>query len=425
MKRKFDYSWVIVVICFICVCTGLGFCSGGRTMYLTAITDALDIKRSVYSLTDGIRFLTSTVINVFLGTLVNKFGTKKLMCAGFVCLIGFAMLSSYAESVIMFYIAAVLLGIGLAWSGTAMMGIVVNTWCKKNQGAITGAILCANGLGGALSAQILSPIIFEEGNPFGYRNSYRLVALLLAVVLVMIIVFFRDRPKNAEKTVISAKKKHKARGAGWVGMDYKEAIRKPYFYLALICMTITGMSLQGIAGIATPHMYDMGMDKGFVATLITLSSLSLMGSKFIVGFLCDRKGVKLVTNLCIICSFCSLSLLFLVGNSAIGKGIAIARIPFYAIAMPLETVMLPILAQELFGNRSFAKIVGLFSAASSTGFAIGAPFANLCYDIFGNYNIALFVFFCLLFFVLVSIQIVFKKAGRDRKLIESLETTEE
>ena len=421
MKKKFDYSWVIVALCFMAVCTSLGLCSSGRTMYLTAITEALDIKRSAFSLNDTFRYVTTTILNLYFGTLFNKFGAKKLMCAGFVCLISFALINSFATELWLFYIGGILLGVGLSWTGTTMMSTVVNVWCSKNKGAITGAILAANGLGGAVAVQILSPIIFEEGNPFGYRTSYRLVAIVLAVVLALILIFFRERPKGAEKAFVATKKQRKARGTGWVGMDYSDVVRKPYFYLALVCMMFTGMSLQGLGGISTPHMYDIGMDKAFVANLMTISSLCLMGSKFLTGFIYDKTGINIAMNICLSSCFISLFALVTITNTPLGQVIALIRVVFAAIALPLETVMLPLFASELFGNKSFNKCVGVFSAASTAGFALGAPFANLCYDLFGNYNVAFIVFGTLMLFVTVTMQFVVRTARRDRRVIEAAE----
>ena len=409
--------WVIVALCFLSVCISLGFCSSGRTMYLTAITDALHIPRSAFSLNDTFRYVTTTILSIFFGRLVNKFGTKKLMCAGFLCLIGFALLNSIAEHLIVFYIGGILLGVGLSWTGTTMVSVVINRWCKKNKGVITGAILAANGLGGAVSVQILSPIIFEEGNAFGYRNSYRLVALILAIAFILILVFFRETPKGEKSNPVPLRKSRKARGVGWVGMEYSDAIKKPYFYLTLICMTFTGMSLQGLSGISTPHMYDIGMDKAFVATLMTVSSLCLLTSKFITGFLFDRTGMRITMNIALFSSFVSLIALVLVSNTPIGRVIAFARVIFAAIALPLETVMLPLFASDLFGNKSFDRMVGMFSAASTAGFALGSPFANLCHDLFGDYNIPFIVFACLMLFVTITMQFVLKFAHRDRTVI--------
>ncbi len=416
-KFRFDYTWVIVSLCFMAVFVSMGLCSSGRSMYLTAITDALGIPRGAFSLNDTFRYVTTTVVNLFLGTLINRFGAKKLMCAGFVCLIGFALINSVATSLWAFYIGGILLGLGLSWTGTTMVSVVINRWCTKNKGAITGATLAANGIGGAIAVQILSPIIFEEGNPFGYRNSYRLVSLILAITLVILIIFFRDKPKGANAEPIKKHKKHKVRGTGWVGMDYSDAIRTKYFYVALLCMFFTGMALQGISGMTTPHMYDMGLSKAYVATLLSISGFCLTGSKFLSGVMYDRLGMKITMNICFVCSFISLAALVCVSNTPMGRAVAAVRIVFGAIALPLETVMLPLFASELFGNKSFDKIVGLFASASYAGFALGSPFANMCYDVFGNYNVPFLVFAFLMAFVTVAMQFVLKNANKDRKII--------
>jgi len=422
MKKKFNYSWVIISLCFLTVCVSLGLCSSGRSMYLTAITKALNIKRSAFSFGDTLRYIMTTILNLFFGSLIVKFGAKRLISAGLCCLISFALINSYAEHLIFFYLSSLLLGTGLSWCGTAMMSYVAGKWCNdKNRGTVTGIILSANGLGGAIAAQILSPIIFEEGNPFGYRNSYRLVATVLAVMLVLIIVLFRESPRGVKKADAPIKKNRKARGGGWVGIEYSEAVRKPYFLLSVICMAFTGMSLQGLGGIAIPHMYDMGIAKSIVATISTVSSICLMSSKFIVGFVYDKVGIKITMNISFFASFLSLIALVLIRNTPFGIGIAFVRVVFSAIALPLETIMLPLFASELFGNKCFTKTVGIFSAASTAGFALGAPFANLCFDVFGDYNVAFAIFACLMLFVTVTMQFVVRSARQYRKMIEENE----
>ena len=432
-KKKFDYAYVIIVLSFICVCTSLGLCSSGKTYYLTAITEALDIKRSLYSLTDTIRYGITTAMNLCLGFFIARFGVKKLLVVGFSCLIAFALISSVAETLWGFYLGAVFLGIGLSWTSTAMMSAVVGIWCKKNKGTITGIILSANGLGGAIAVQIISPIIFKPSNhplgyePFGYRNSYRLVALILAVVLLLVILFFKERPKGVSKDqLVVGKKKKKARGTGWVGMEFKEVSKKSYFYIAMVCIFLAGMSLQGIGSIATPHMYDMGFDKQFVANLGTVTCLCLMGTKIFTGFMYDRTGIKITMNLCFFCAFISIGGLVLLQNDQLGRVLAYIRGVAGTIALPLETVMLPLFASEMFGNKSFVKVVGIFSAANTAGLALGAPFANACFDIFGTYNLSFIILAVFMLFALWAMNIVIRKAHRDRKkILKALEEQEQ
>jgi len=417
VSKKFDYSWVIIVLCFLSVMVSLGFCSSGRTHYLKAITEALNIPRGAFSLNDTFRFVTTTIVNLFFGSLVARFGTKKLICAGFACLIAFSVINSVAESIYVFYIGGIFLGVGLAWTGTTMVSVVINKWCTKNKGTITGAVLAANGLGGAISVQILSPIIFQKDNPFGYRDSYHVVTAVLIATLLIFILFYREKKTEGDNDPATYSKKRKVRGAGWVGMDYSEGRKKVYLYVALACMFFTGMVLQGIGGITVPYMYDLEFDVKFVAMFSSLSSIIMIFTKFLSGYMFDRFGMRITMNISFVSAFISMFSLVFLTNSPIGKVLVFSRMIFGAIALPLETVMLPLFAREIFGNKSFDKFVGLFVSASTAGFAVGAPFANVTYDLFGNYKVAFAVFACLMLFVAIAMQYVAYASAKDRERI--------
>ena len=181
----------------------------------------------------------------------------------------------------------------------------------------------------------------------------------------------------------------------------EEAIRKPYFYISMAAVFLTGMTLQGLSGIATPHMYDIGMSKAFVANLTSVGSLVFCCTKFLMGWSYDRFGIKLPLFVGLgSAMFSTVSIIFLT-NTPAGQAVAWIRMPINNLAMPLETVMLPILASEFFGDKSFDKIVGCYAAANYAGFAIGSPFGNVCYDIFGDYKLAFAVFTILMAVVVV------------------------
>lgn len=416
-KSKFDYAWVIIVLCFLTVCLSLGFCSSPSSMYTTAITDALGIDRGMYAISKTFRHVTTSVVSVFFGFLVMKFGAKKLMCFGFLSLIGYTLVSTYATNAYGFWIAGFFLGLGLSFASTSMASLIINKWCTKNKGTITGIVLAANGLGGAISAQVLSPIIYREGDPFGYRDSYKLVAAILGVLLVITIIFFRDAPKGADKTVVLKKKK--ARGAGWVGMEFSDAKKKPYFYVAVACVFLTGLSLTGIGEIMTPNMYDLDISPTFIATLLTVGSLCLMASKLVIGFLFDRFGLKLTMNICYVCAFLTLVSVLLTSTSTFGLIMATASKVLDSFALPLETVMIPLFASELFGNKCFEKTMGFFVAANYAGYAVGSPLAQFCFEGYGNYTLPLIIFLAIFVAIFVMMNIVAARARRDRLAIIS------
>lgn len=62
-----------------------------------------------------------------------------------------------------------------------------------------GAILAANGLGGALATQIVTPIIYNKSDEFGYRKAYLLIAGILFITTLVVLIFFKQSPKEFSK----------------------------------------------------------------------------------------------------------------------------------------------------------------------------------------------------------------------------------
>lgn len=416
MKGAFKrQKWINIAICFLMIFIGLGFCSANKGLFLAAICNALGLKRTLFSFSTSCRYIITSIINVFFGYLVAKLGIKKLISIGLIFL-GISMtVNSFAVGVEGFILGEIFSGIGFSLTGTSMVGCVVNRWSPEKKGTIMGAVLCANGIGGAIAAQILNPLIYQENNLFGYRDAYRLLALLLLLVLVIILIWFREKPEKEIPAAAVPVEKKKSSANQWAGIALSQAIKKPCFYLALVCIFFTGFCLQGITGIATAHMYDTGLDTGFVGAIASLALLALTGSKFLAGVMCDKFGIRKTITLC--CTAGIICMLALAGVSAAknGKILAVVYAVCSSIALPLETVMLPLYAGELFGNHSYEKIMGIFISASTAGYAVGTPFVNLGYDLTGSYVSVLMITALIMLGVTVGMQFVIVSARRLRQ----------
>ena len=109
-KKKFDYNIVTIGLCFLMILFGLGLW-GTKGLFVVPITSALGISRSVYSIADTMRYTATAIVNIFFGYLVNKFGSKKLICAGLLALTSAAILYAVADRVFVFYIGGFLVGV--------------------------------------------------------------------------------------------------------------------------------------------------------------------------------------------------------------------------------------------------------------------------------------------------------------------------
>lgn len=418
--KRFHYAWVIFAVCFLSVLTALGFNSSPKSLYLAAVTEELGIPRSLFSVGDSCRYLATAIINLFFGRLVARFGPRKLMAAGFGCMVVFNLLCAFATRVWTFYLGNLFLGLGLAWSTTSLVGIVVEKWFTSRKGTIMGLILAANGLGGAISSQIISRLIY--GGTGGWRTAYVVTAVIMAVTGVLLVVLMRNTPAEMGLAPLGSGQKaaKKQRGRDWIGIEAQEAFHKPYFYVCVVCVFLTGMILQSASGVSSAHMRDRGISTEVIANVLSLGSLILMVSKMSTGACFDRFGLRATMLLCNVCAVIAIGLLAFVSNGTM----AMAYKLFAAFGLPLETIMLPLITKECFGQKSYAFLMGLMVSFNTLGYAVGAPLMNWVFDTTGTYSWALVVVAGLMVAVAIVMQFVITAAHRQREQVEAAQTVE-
>ena len=364
----------------------------------------MHIDRSVYAVSDSLRYIVTAVTNLFFGVLVMKLGPRMLVGVGMGALALSCYVSSVAENVWGIYAGGALLGLGLTFGGTTMVGYVIKRWCTKNQGTILGLVLCANALGTAVSAPFVSQMI-NSGDPFGYRDAYRLICYILLAVGAVLVLLFRDAP--TEKTLPQGKK---PKGNTWEGVTFAQAIRQPYFYIACACIFCTGAVLQSVTGVSNAHIKGTGLSPAFAATIVSVHSLALAAFKFLTGFLYDKKGLKFTMLVCDVAAVVMIILLALVSATPEGKIIAFGYSILSSLALPLETIMLPLIAGDLFGEKEFGKMLGVFVSVNTAGYAVGPLVSNVCFDAIGTYTPVFFVYGAVMVGVTVAFMFALKKA---------------
>ncbi len=416
LKRKLEYKWFILAACFVMTFIALGFCSGNKGLFLSAITEALEIPRSLFSINDSCRFVTSAVINIFFGTLLGKFGVRKMVAFGFLCLVGSMLLYATANVLPLFYLGGVLLGVGLTFTSGSMTSSIIRRWFKKDIGKYTGIVFAANGVGGALAAQIVSPMINQEGDAFGYRNAYLLIAAILFVVGTVVVLVLRERPKDDNADVVPGKAK-RSTGAAWSGIEYQKAVKMPAFFVGGAIVFLTGFMLQSITSVYAAYLKDVKIDVAFIATVASVFSLAVTVTKVLVGAIYDRFGLSKVMTICQLAGAVAFATMLFITPSTMGMVLTMVFALLYALSLPLETLVVPLIVNDLFGNTSYDKLLGMFIAMNYSGYALGAPVVNLCYDKFGSYKPAFLIYSILMVVCCVVFQFVIRSAHKEKEKV--------
>ena len=378
------YRWVVVGCCFVMILVCLGFGSSTKGLYLSAVTNALKLDRSLYSINDTMRYVASAVMNLFFGALVLRFGPRKLIGGGFLCLTAAMLVYSTANSLPMIYLGGTLLGVGQSWTSTTIVGFVIGRWCRENKGTIMGAVLAANGVGSAVATQIVGPLI--DGSTFGYRDAYGLSAAIIFAAGILVVTLFRDQPNESALKPTETKKK---KANLWQGLTLKQCLKTSHFYIVCLYVFVMGLTIQSLSAIFPAHMKDVGLDPAYVNTVVSVYAVLLSGTKFLTGFSYDKLGLPITLLICSVATALSSLLLAMLGATT--NALAMAYGIVYAIGVPIQTIGMPLLTADLFGVQDEASILGVLISVSTVGYAVGTPLVNLFYDLQGTYKTVLLI----------------------------------
>ena len=110
-----------------------------------------------------------------------------------------------------------------------------------------------------------------------------------------------------------------------------------------------------------------------------------------------------------------LVLTLVAGTSLTAMTLALVFCVLYALALPLETLVVPLIVNDLFGSVSYEKMLGIFSAINYTGYALGSPLINLTYDVSGSYKYALIVCAAVMLCGCIAFRFVLKEVVKIRQ----------
>lgn len=380
-KRVLDYKWIVAALTFLVMFVGLGFCSSAKNAYFQPVAEALGFSRGAFGLSDTFRYATTALTTMFFHRLVERFGTKKLLCAGLVFYAMSMLVNAVSNTLIGFYIGGIFLGLGVAFAASTMASVIINKWFVKNKGTVLGIVLAANAAGSAVAIMLLEPLIYSDG--LGYKNAYFITAIAVAIVLVIIAIFYKDKKEDIVSADSKEDKKER-KETEWEGFEYASLAKKPAYYIVII--SLAAYALMSVSPISTPHYKDIGFTGEFIALSLSIGSIGLAASKILVGIIYDRWGLKIAVNLCLFTALAAKLILFIL--TAEMKALAITYTVLISVATPLETVMISIIVLDLFGKKSFNKALAITTSLFTIGHALNAPLLNLPYDFMGNYNIS-------------------------------------
>ncbi|NWF80679.1 MAG: MFS transporter [Chloroflexi bacterium] len=185
------------------LCVGAGFGMGSVIFIASVAVAALGVAPEQAGLLLIPMVLASTAGSVVFGRLLNRLGSRNVMIIGFSTLaIGSATLTLSALGLWMFFIASMLvgLGVGIVVGGT-LRTIVLNEVAPEQRGAAQGLVNVGIAVGNLLVVAALGILADTQGGGMaGLRVAYLASA---AVMVAMLLLSFGLKPHGEEQLAIA------------------------------------------------------------------------------------------------------------------------------------------------------------------------------------------------------------------------------
>ncbi len=382
---KKHYHWIIALLMFLQLAAVGGLGNNYSGLFILHITEDLGISRASFSIAFTLKYLTGFLTTLFSGVLFLRFGNKTPMIAGLLlCGAGYAIMP-LSTNILPLAIGNILLGIGDALCCTAAVSRIISAWFHRYQGLVWGAVSASTGIGGSVICVLLSGIIQSHG----WRIAYFASAIIIGITFLLVFILVKGRPEQMELSPygfgMATAQKRPAKDPQWAGYPMEDLIRAPIFYLTLASVFLSSSAIYLAYDIIVPHLQDSGLTQDQAVAQQSAMLIYLTASKFLSGALSDRIGSKTVTISCAAIGGASLWLL----SGVTSPASATMAIIFYAIALPLPTVLIPLLTQNFFGYRAHSMYLGIFMSIPQLALLIAAPASNTIFDTTGSYTLAL------------------------------------
>ncbi|MGP3949725.1 MFS transporter [Streptomyces sp. 7N604] len=272
----------------------------GVAVYFVAITyrtslgvagldaaDRFDINASALSTFSILQLLVYAGMQIPVGLMVDRLGTKKVLALGVVLFtagqLGFALSHSYATALA----ARALLGCGDAMTFISVLRLG-SRWFPARRGPLIAQIAALFGMAGNLiSTLVLSRLLHSLGWTPAFAGS----AIGGAVVLVLLLVFLKDHPEGYEpEPAVRHHAQDHARGGGFVRRQIAAAWREPGTRLGMwVHFTTQFPAMVFLLLWGMPFLVEaQGLSRAEAGELLTLVVLANMAVGLVYGQIIAR-----------------------------------------------------------------------------------------------------------------------------------------
>ena len=380
------YGWYIVAACFIIALYMSGTVFYGFTAIFEPIAEEFGWSYTSISIAASIRGLEAGLLAPVVGIMVDRWGPRRLIFGGVLCIGLGLLLLSRVQSIGMFYAAFILMSLGISSCGISVTATAVANWFRRRVGLATGIMICGYG-----SSGILVPLMVRLIDVYDWRTAIVIMSIGMLVIGLPLSLLLRHKPEQygylpdgEERSAVFSDEKAVKQLTKEVSITARQAMKTRAFWLVVLAVMPQFIVMPAVITHVMPYLSSIGMARttsGLVATAIPLLSI---GGRFGFGWFADRYVAKRLSAFALI-----LLTLGLVCFEYVSLGRNWLLVPFLVLlgfGYGGINTMVGILLRVHFGRGNFGTIIGFAWGILMLGTMVGPPIAGWVFDTWGSYQ---------------------------------------
>ncbi len=391
------YGWVLLVTLGFIYMTSVGAVFYGLGVMMPAMIEELNWSRAEGSTGFAVLSLTIGFAGPLVTLLMNRISGRMIIFLGGIILAAGTGLFYYVHSLPMYYLASVVVGIGVTMQSVLPGTQLVMRWFDRRRSLVLGLFMAFGGLGGVVGAPTLSYLLVL------FENDWRVVWLFVGLVglvgSVLSILLVRDRPEDVGQVVdgirvTASAAKTAEKSVSWVyktnhDWKLKEALGNYAYWITLVSGGVAVTGYMTVNSQMILHVMDMGLSVFIASTALGIQGAFSTAGRFISGLLGDYR-VEPRT-------------LFAAGLMAEGVGMVLLNYSSTPIVLYLAVIIFGLgfglglvasttMMANLFGPKNTPSLLSFRIMTSTVLGSVGVVGAGYMADVNGNYQLAFYIY---------------------------------
>lgn len=380
-KEKMSIRHLLIVLTGIMItfgCSALCFSTWG--LFQPVVAEGLGVATTEFAMYVTVMYLTMTIASPIAGKLLQTMDIRIILSGSALLVAGAFLLMSFSNTIILFYVAAVMLGLGEISILWLSIPTLINRWFADRAGFFIGLCMAFTGIGGAIWSAVFTAL---RAGGMDFHTIYLIWAVIALVTsLPFTLLCVRNKPEDCGLKPYGAAAAAAAAGASTAavsGLSAKRAMKTPAFYAVCVFAGIINIAILIAMQFPTytKSLVDASFDVAVVGGIMT--TVMMVGQalfKVILGAAADKnaKGA-------LIFAFCAgVAGIFLCWFGSASEYMMYAGAFIFGGCYATAVVLVPVVVRQSFGSREYSLIY----SRVSTVFNLIAAFAAMIWAWIGS-----------------------------------------